>query len=190
MENAKQIDSGKSETSTKSLITWRSVVAIVTPVLLSPLLWSTESTQQWKCAFVVLLMAIYWSTEPLPVAVTALFPVFLLPILGLVTTDEACKPYLQEPNMVFVGSLIFAVAVEQSGLHRRCALLILKTVGGNFDSIALGFMLTTMAIAMWIINTAAAAMMVSQCLYSLSHDTLASIFKCSTCIVMCPLNFH
>ena len=144
-----------------SLTTWGTWIVLVTPVILSPLLWMPGSTQEWKCGFIVLLMAIYWSTEALPVAVTALFPVFLLPIFGLVTTDDACKPYLQEPNMVFVGSLIFAVAVEQSGLHRRCALLILKTVGGNFDTLILGFMLTTMAIAMWIINTAAAAMMVS-----------------------------
>lgn len=158
--SVKSADGGPPAAST-SLTTWRTWIAFITPVLLSPLIWSQGSTQEWKCAFVVLLMAVFWSTEPLPVAVTALFPVFLLPIFGLVTTDEACKPYLQEPNMVFVGSLIFAVAVEQSGLHRRCALLILRTVGGNFDTLILGFMLTTMAIAMWIINTAAAAMMVS-----------------------------
>lgn len=176
MENQKSSASQKNTSAAKSLVTWRSVVAIVTPVILSPLLWSHDSTQQWKCGFVVLLMAVYWSTEPLPVAVTALFPVFLLPILGLVTTDEACKPYLQEPNMVFVGSLIFAVAVEQSGLHRRCALLILRTVGGNFDCIALGFMLTTMAIAMWIINTAAAAMMVSHSRHYRISDTLETVF--------------
>ena len=104
-------------------------------------------------------MAVYWSTEPLPVPITSLFPVFMLPLLGLVSTEDACKPYLQEPNMVFVGSLIFAIAVEKTGLHKRVALIILQIVGSNFDQIILGFMLTTMLVAMWIINTAAAAMM-------------------------------
>lgn len=149
------------QTSEKPLKVWQISVAIITPIVLSPLLWFGEVTSEKKCSFVVLLMAIYWSTEPFPVAVTALFPVFLLPILGLVTTNDACSPYLKEPNMVFLGSLIFAAAVQKSGLHRRCALLILKVVGGDFKRIILGFMIATMSIAMWIINSAAAAMMVS-----------------------------
>ncbi|RWS27186.1 solute carrier family 13 member 5-like protein [Leptotrombidium deliense] len=92
-------------------------------------------------------------------AVTSLLPVVLLPLLGLSTTEDACAPYLQEPNMVFVGSLIFAIAVECSNLHKRIALWILQRVGTKFDVLMLGFMLITMFIAMWIINTAAAAMM-------------------------------
>lgn len=95
-------------------------------------------------------MAIYWSTEAVPVPVTALMPVFLLPLLRLLSTEEACKPYLQEPNMVFVGSLIFAIAVESSNLHKRIALLILQRIGSNFERLMLGFMLTTMLVAMWI----------------------------------------
>jgi sodium-dependent dicarboxylate transporter 2/3/5 len=141
---------------------FKTLVLILTPLLLSPLLLVNKEAGDelpYKCAFVVLLMAIYWSTEPLPVPITSLFPVFMLPLLGLVSTEDACKPYLQEPNMVFVGSLIFAIAVEKTGLHKRVALIILQIVGMSFDRIILGFMLTTMLVAMWIINTAAAAMM-------------------------------
>ena len=159
---------------------YKTMILILTPLLLSPLLFVKDELRHddqlkdglkevpspmlsharaFKCAFVVLLMAIYWSTEPLPVPITSLFPVFMLPLLGLVSTEDACKPYLQEPNMVFVGSLTFAIAVEKTGLHKRVALIILQVVGSSFDRIILGFMLTTMLVAMWIINTAAAAMM-------------------------------
>ncbi|RWS13769.1 solute carrier family 13 member 5-like protein [Dinothrombium tinctorium] len=120
---------------------WRTVILVVTPFLLSPfLIFGTDDC-------------------PIPMAVTSLLPIVLLPLLGLATTEEACTPYLQEPNMVFVGSLIFAIAVECSNLHKRIALWILQRVGTKFDILMLGFMLITMFIAMWIINTAAAAMM-------------------------------
>lgn len=130
---------------------WQTVTLILTPVALSPLLvfdWFDQSAS--RCCFVVLLMATYWSTEPIPVPVTALMPVFLLPLLSIVSTEEACKPYMQEPNMVFLGSLIFAIAVEKSNLHKRIALLILRLVGTNFDRLVLGFMMTTMLVAMWV----------------------------------------
>ena len=130
---------------------WQTIVLVLTPIALSPLLifdWFDQSAS--RCCFVVLIMAIFWSTEPIPVPVTALMPVFLLPLLSIVSTEEACKPYMQEPNMVFIGSLIFAIAVEKSNLHKRIALLILRVVGTNFDRLVLGFMMTTMLVSMWV----------------------------------------
>lgn len=130
---------------------WQTIVLFLTPIALSPLLifeWFDQSAS--RCCFVVLLMAIYWSTEPIPVPVTALMPVFLLPLLSIVSTEEACKPYMQEPNMVFIGSLIFAIAVEKSNLHKRIALLVLRVVGTSFDRLVLGSMITTMFVSMWV----------------------------------------
>jgi sodium-dependent dicarboxylate transporter 2/3/5 len=73
---------------------WRTLVLIITPLALLPLI-THVSTPESRCFYVVLLMAIFWATEPIPLPVTALFPVVLLPLLGLSSTESACAPYLK-----------------------------------------------------------------------------------------------
>ncbi|RWS18594.1 solute carrier family 13-like protein 2, partial [Leptotrombidium deliense] len=140
-------------------ISWRSLSIVLTPLILSPLLIFLYESKEARCGFMVLLMAVYWTLEPIPTPVTALLPVVLMPTLGLATTEDACKPYLQATNMLFLGCLMFAIAVENSNLHKRIALKILCFIGSDYKYLLLGFMLTTAFLGMWIINTAAAAMM-------------------------------
>ena len=47
----------------------------------------------------------YWVTECIPLPVTALLPVVLLPLLKIMTTEEVCITYLKESNMMFIGNL-------------------------------------------------------------------------------------
>jgi sodium-dependent dicarboxylate transporter 2/3/5 len=103
-------------------------------------------------------MAIYWTFEPIPLPVTGLLPVVLFPLLGLATTEEACGPYLQATNMLFFASLAIAISMECSGLHKRIALRVLMTVGSDIRKLFAGFMITTMFLGIWIINSAATAM--------------------------------
>lgn len=122
----------------------------------------------------MLLMGTYWCTEPIPIAVTALLPVVLLPILGLSTTEDACTPYLKETNMLFLACLMFALAVEKSNFHIRIALRVILTGGNDFKWLLLGFMLTSMFLAMFIINTAATAMMLP-----IADAIIDEIFPCA-----------
>ena len=43
-------------------------------------------------------------TECIPLPVTALLPVVLLPLLKIMTTEEVCITYLKESNMMFIGN--------------------------------------------------------------------------------------
>merc|ERR1711936_1420400 len=105
-------------------------------------------------------MAAYWMTEALPIPVTSLIPMVLFPLLGVCSTNEVGVNYLKSTNFMFIGGLILALAVEQSGLHTRVALRILLLIGTSPRNLLLGFMLTTGFLSMWISNTATTAMMI------------------------------
>jgi len=136
---------------------WRGILPFLAPLLLLPLV---TISGEGKCAFLILLMAVFWVTECIPLPVTALLPIVLLPLLGIMTTEEVCVTYFKESNMMFIGSLMVAISVEMCGLHRRIALKALLRIGTSPRLLVLGFMLPTAFLSMWISNTATTSMMV------------------------------
>ena len=106
------------------------------------------------------LMAIWWVTESLPLAITALVPVVLFPLLGIMDGRDVSTAYFNHIIFLFLGGFIMALAMEKWGLHRRIALKILIMIGVSPGRILLGFMLSTAFLSMWISNTAATMMMI------------------------------
>lgn len=113
----------------------------------------------WRLTAVAALMVVWWVTEAVPVAVTALLPLVLFPALGIVGGSEAAAPYANPLTFLFMGGLMIAVAIERWQLHRRIALHILLRFGTRPSGLLAGFMLTTALISMWMTNTATTVMM-------------------------------
>jgi sodium-dependent dicarboxylate transporter 2/3/5 len=103
-------------------------------------------------------VAIWWITEALPIAVTALLPIVLFPLSGGLSLKETTASYGHKYIFLFIGGFILAIAIEKWKLHKRIALTIIKLVGTNVVNIILGFMIATAFLSMWISNTATAVM--------------------------------
>lgn len=112
-----------------------------------------------RTAAVVSLMAIWWVTEAVPIPITALLPLPLFPILGILDMSAAAAPFASEIIFLFMGGFFIALAMERTGLHRRVALSIVSSIGTSPARLVLGFMVATAALSMWISNTATATMM-------------------------------
>ncbi|WAR01096.1 S13A5-like protein [Mya arenaria] len=145
----------------RDLLYLRDIATVVmTPIILLPFLLVEGVGEVGKCAYCVCMMAIFWITEALPIAVTSLIPVFLFPIVGILSIKDTSHEYINETNMLFVGGVIVAAAIEHWNIHTRLALKILLKVGPDTKWLMLGLMVPTWFMSMWISNTATAAMMV------------------------------
>jgi solute carrier family 13 (sodium-dependent dicarboxylate transporter), member 2/3/5 len=117
------------------------------------------SPKAWSALSLLALMIIWWVSEAIPVAATALLPLGFLPLLGVARPVEAAAPYGDPIIFLFIGGFMVAAAIEQCGLHKRIALGVLVTVGSSPAAIVAGFMIATTLLSMWISNTATALMM-------------------------------
>ncbi|KAI5637851.1 sodium:sulfate symporter transmembrane region domain-containing protein [Phthorimaea operculella] len=137
---------------------WRGVICVLTPILLSPLL-KNPKPYCWV-AYALLIMATYWVSEAIPLPVTAFIPLGIFPLADIMPGQAVAKLYCNDTIMVFLGSLMLASAIEQSGLHVRMALCAIRTIGYSHYKLLLSISLMTMFASMWMVNTAATTMVV------------------------------
>ncbi|HBK72257.1 MAG TPA: anion transporter [Flavobacteriaceae bacterium] len=107
----------------------------------------------------VFWIAIWWITEAIPIAVTALLPIVLFPLSGGLSLTETTSSFGHKYVFLFMGGFMIAIAIEKWNLHKRIALNIINTIGTDVSKIILGFMLATAFLSMWISNTATSVMM-------------------------------
>lgn len=129
----------------------------------------------WLVAGVGALMAMWWITEALPIAVTSLIPLIAFPVLGIAPIDEAASPYANPLIFLFMGGFIIAIAMQVWDLHRRIALYIVRSVGTEPKAIIAGFIIASAFLSMWVSNTATALMMlpIGLSIIQLARDSAA-----------------
>uniref|UniRef100_A0A3P9CIB0 Solute carrier family 13 member 1 n=1 Tax=Maylandia zebra TaxID=106582 RepID=A0A3P9CIB0_9CICH len=133
------------------------LLIILTPLLLLPLP-LVIGTKEAECGFVLLLMAIYWITEVIPLSMTAMLPAILFPLCGIMSSSNVAKEYFNNFHFLLVGVICLATSIEKWGLHRRVALRLVTLVGVNPAWLLLGFMSGCAFLSMWVQNTSAVTM--------------------------------
>ncbi len=133
-------------------------------------------------------MAIWWISEAIPIAATALMPLALFPTMGVmhgrhvevsgkidfgsaalgdgltpgdlsVSLHSVAGQYMGWVTFLLLGGFLVAIAVQKWNLHRRVALGILRIMGNRPDALVLGFMLSAAFLSMWLSNTATTMML-------------------------------
>lgn len=104
-------------------------------------------------------IATWWITEAIPIAATALLPLLLFPLTGVLGIKETSIAYSDPMVLLYMGGFMIAVSIEKWNLHKRIALNIIAFMGTDLKRIILGFMIATAFLSMWISNTATSLMM-------------------------------
>ena len=121
------------------------------------------------------LMVVWWITEALPLAATALVPLVLFPLLGITSGKEVAAVYMNSTIFLFIGGFVLALSMQRWDLHTRIALRVISWFHGSAMFMVLGFMATSAFLSMWISNTATATMLlpIGLAVYSRAADQLS-----------------
>ena len=117
------------------------------------------SPAAWTVAGTMVLMAIWWATEALPFAATALVPLAILPPLGAASASSLAAGYGNTTLFLILGGFLLGLAMERCNLHRRIAYAIVARAGGQAQGLVLGMMCATGFVSMWVQNTSTTLMM-------------------------------
>lgn len=133
------------------------LLIILTPILASiiPIL---SKSNEANCAFILVVMSVYWITECVPIALTSIIPIFLFPLFGLMKSKTVSPIYFKDNVMFIFSSVVIGLGIETTGLHQKIALTVCMLVGSDPKWILLGIMSVTAFLSIWISNTACATM--------------------------------
>lgn len=120
----------------------------------------TQSEHSFNLSIgIAALLINLWIAEPIPLWISSLLPLILMPLHGILNINDAVQNYFNKTILLFLGGFLLAYSVEKWNLHKRIAFKLLALTGDNPKGIIWGMMLSTCLISMWISNTATAIMM-------------------------------
>ncbi|KAL7058215.1 hypothetical protein AAHC03_017136 [Spirometra sp. Aus1] len=138
----------------------RYILIMIYPIILSPILILHPGTES-KAAYILLLVCGFWVSGLIPLYVTALLPLVLGPLMGLIPSAVIAKEYSSSSTFLFLGGMLLAIAAENMNLHRRIAVAFVRWMGDDPRLLILSVMLPTWFLSMWMSNTATTVMMVA-----------------------------
>jgi sodium-dependent dicarboxylate transporter 2/3/5 len=110
--------------------------------------------------FVAVVCVLWWVFEPVPIPVTSLLPLAILPLFGVLSPAEVGQAYGSPLILLLLGGFLLSKAMEHSGAHRRIALGMVGIFGASSGRrLVMGFMAAAAVLSMWISNSATTLML-------------------------------
>jgi sodium-dependent dicarboxylate transporter 2/3/5 len=133
-------------------------VIVTLVILLSP---APEGlSHEGRAALAVFAICfILWTTGALPLSVTSLLAIALLPLFGALETGQAFALFGNRAVFFILGAFILAAAMMSSGLSARIALFFLKRFEKSPKRLLSGVIISCAFMAMWMPAHAVAALM-------------------------------
>ncbi|NXU54404.1 S13A4 protein, partial [Turnix velox] len=133
------------------------LLVVLIPLLLLPLPLLYPSSEA-SCAYVLIVTAVFWVSEAVPLGAAALVPAFLYPLFGVMKSSEVAAEYFKNTTLLLMGVICVAASVEKWNLHKRIALRMVMMAGAKPGMLLLCFMCCTTVLSMWLSNTSTTAM--------------------------------
>ncbi|XP_076861624.1 solute carrier family 13 member 4 [Brachyhypopomus gauderio] len=133
------------------------ILVVMIPLSLLPLPLIHPSSES-SCAYVLIVTAVYWVSEAVPLGAAALVPAFLYPMFGVLKSSEVAAEYFKDTTLLLMGVICLAASIEKWNLHKRIALRMVMVAGAKPGMLVFGFMGCTVFLSMWLSNTSTTAM--------------------------------
>ena len=112
--------------------------------------------EQRTLSALMVFCAIFWITEPIPMAATAMVAAAGCVLLGVASAEQAFGAFGNPLLFLFVGSFFLAEAMQTHGLGQRLARAVTRLARGRL-SLMLALSGSAATISMWMSNVAATA---------------------------------
>ena len=133
------------------------LIAVAVTLLMMNAGWAREGA---LVGGLTVLCALWWIFEPIPIPATAMIPLGVFPLLGILDGKQVAQAYGDPLIILLMGGAMLSKAMEKSGAHRRLALYMVNLFGGDSQRrLVLGFMVASAALSMWVSNTATTLML-------------------------------
>ena len=100
-----------------------------------------------------------WAFEPVPLAVTSLILMFLQPLSGVCSFNDAAIGFANPIIFLMIGGFVLALAIQKSGLARRLTYILLNKIGITPNRSLFTSVFATGILSAWIENIVAFAML-------------------------------
>ena len=117
------------------------------------------SVEGQRAIAVFILCLVLWVSNALPLAITSLFAIVLVPLLGVISKHDTYSLFGNEAVFFILGAFILAGAVMHSGLSNRIALNIMDRFGESPKRLLLSVFGLSALLSFFMSEHAVAAML-------------------------------
>ncbi|MEW5821336.1 MAG: DASS family sodium-coupled anion symporter [Cyanobacteriota bacterium] len=113
----------------------------------------------WKalCSFIFCILL--WVTDVIPRAITGIIAIVLIPTLGILPKELSYSLFGNQTIFFILGAFMIAVAYSKSGLSKRMAIFVLRSIATTPVKLLLSILLFSAFLSLWMPEHAVAAIL-------------------------------